>query len=405
MRPFERTISVEEALARLEQAARPVDRIEPVPLEAAAGRVLAAPVRAERDVPPFDRAAMDGYALRAADTAGARLDHPAVLVCRGAAYAGETAELRVDPGTAVIIATGAPVPPGADAVVMVEQTSLEEGGKRVRIHAEAQPGQHIGRRGSDIAAGELVMDSGALLTPARVGALAALGRTRVEVYARPRVFLASTGSEIVEPGRPLAPGRIYDINRYTLAAVVASHGGEPIVGAPATDSVAALGTVLDRAEADGADLVVLSGGSSVGDRDLMVDAAAGRGEVIFHGLAVKPGKPTLLARIGTRLLLGMPGNPTSCLSNAYLLLVPLLRRVARLPPWRPERQVLPLARPIVSRAGRHTFYSVRIENGQVVPAFKGSGDITSLARADGYIEIPATVERIEAGTPVTVTFF
>lgn len=405
MRPFQRTIPLDEALARLEQAARPIDRIERVPLDRAAGRVLAASVRAGRDVPPFDRAAMDGYAVRAADTAGATADHPVVLICRGAAYTGETADLHVDPGTAVTIATGAPVPPGADAVVMVEQTSLEGGGARVRIHAEAQPGQHIGRRGSDIAAGDLVVDAGELLNPARVGALAALGRTDVDVYGRPRVFLASTGNEVVEPGQPLAPGRIYDINRYTLAAVVAAHGGEPIVGAPAADSIASLRRVLDRAEAAEADVIVLSGGSSVGDRDLVADAAAERGEVIFHGIAVKPGKPTLLARLGAGLLLGMPGNPTSCLSNAYLLLVPLLRRLARLPPWRPERRTLPLARPIVSRSGRHTFYTVRVEREQVVPAFKGSGDITSLAWADGYIEIPATVERIEAGTPVTVTFF
>jgi molybdopterin molybdotransferase len=405
VRPFQHTIPLEEALARLEASARPIDRVERVPLEAAAGRVLAAAVRADRDVPPFDRAAMDGYAVRAADTAGATPEQPAVLVCRGVAFTGEPADLRVDPGTAVTIATGAPVPPGADAVVMVEQTSLEAGGGRVRIHTEAEPGQHIGRRGSDIAAGHLVVDAGELLNPARVGALAALGRTEVEVYGRPRVFLASTGNEIVEPGQPLAPGRIYDINRYTLAAVVSAHGGEPIAGARAADSIASLHEVLDRAGAAGADLVVLSGGSSVGDRDLVADVAASRGEVIFHGIAVKPGKPTLLARLGTRLLLGMPGNPTSCLSNAYLLLVPLLRRLARLPPWRPERRTLPLARPIVSRAGRHTFYTVRVEREQVVPAFKGSGDITSLAWADGYIEIPATTERIEAGTPVTVTFF
>jgi molybdopterin biosynthesis enzyme len=150
---------------------------------------------------------------------------------------------------------------------------------------------------------------------------------------------------------------------------------------------------------------VLSGGSSVGDRDLLVDAVRERGEVLFHGIAVKPGKPTLLARLGSTLLLGMPGNPTSCLSNAYILLIPLLRAMARLPPWRPETREARLARPVRNASGRHTFFTVRLEDGLAVPAFKGSGDITSLAHADGYIEIPADVESLPADAAVTVTMF
>jgi molybdenum cofactor synthesis domain-containing protein len=285
---------------------------------------------------------------------------------------------------------------------MVEHTA-PGAGSTIRVFGEVAPGQNVGRRGSDITAGETVVPAGAILSPARLGALAALGLAHVEVFARPLVYLASTGNELVPPGKPLGTGQIYDINRFTLSPVVEAHGGRALVGPVALDTLASLSATLDRAETEGADLIVLSGGSSVGDRDLLIDIVRERGEVLFHGIAVKPGKPTLLARIGSRLLLGMPGNPTSCLSNAYILLIPLLRRLARLPPWTPRRSRVPLASAVRNTSGRHTFFTVRLEDGRAVPAFKGSGDITSLAHADGYIEIPADVIDLPAGTLVDVT--
>jgi molybdenum cofactor synthesis domain-containing protein len=285
---------------------------------------------------------------------------------------------------------------------MVEDTSPGDGDD-VRVHVTLEVGQHVGRRGGDVAAGETVLDEGSVMTAARVGALAALGRPDVKVYAKPRVVVASSGNEIVAPGRPLAAGQIYDINTSTLPPVIAAHGGEVVTRETIPDRVEALRDALDAAA--WADLIVISGGSSVGERDLLVDAVLGRGEVLFHGIAVKPGKPTLLAAIGPQLLLGMPGNPTSCLSNAYILLVPLVRALARLPEYRPLVRRLPLARAIVSTVDRHQFYSVRIEADRVVPAFKGSGDITSLSRADGYIEIPAGTGHLDEGTFVEVTLF
>jgi molybdenum cofactor synthesis domain-containing protein len=402
MRPFATTISLDEALAILRQSALPIDRIEQVPLADGDGRVLASDILATADVPPFDRAAMDGYAVIAADTAAASHDTPVSLRVVGTLFTGQESSLRVARGECVTIATGAPLPPGADAVVMVEHTVLRND-STMDVHTAVRPRQHVGARAGDIAAGQQLLPAGTLLGPARLGALAALGLTSVPVFARPRVFVASTGNEIVAPGVPLAPGQIYDINRYTLVPVIARHGGEAIVGATVEDSIEALRRSLDDAAAAGADILVLSGGSSVGDRDLLVDAVMERGDVLFHGIAVKPGKPTLLARIGSSLLLGMPGNPTSCLSNAYVLLAPLLRLVARLPAWRPERREVPLAASVKNTSGRFTFYTVRIENGQAVAAFKGSGEITSLAHADGYIEIPAEVTEILAGTLVTVT--
>jgi molybdenum cofactor synthesis domain-containing protein len=311
-------------------------------------------------------------------------------------------------GTCSEIATGAPLPGGADAVVMVEQTKAE-GDNRVLIATAAAAGQNIGRRGADISAGAVVVRRGDVLNPGRVGAVAAIGRGEIEVYARPRVAILSTGNEVIEPGRPLAPGQVFDVNRFTLAAIVSAHGGVADARRPVDDTVDSLSAALDACA--GADIVVFSGGSSVGERDLIVDLVAARGEMIFHGIAVKPGKPTAFARVnlpganpGTPFF-GMPGNPTSCLSNAYVLLVPFLRAVARLPEL-PSRTIrVPLGRRIVSQAGRLQFYTVKIEGGIAVPAFKGSGEITSLSQADGYIQIPADQSVVEEGAEVDVTLF
>jgi molybdopterin molybdotransferase len=227
------------------------------------------------------------------------------------------------------------------------------------------------------------------------------------VFAKPRVAILSTGNEVVEPGGALAPGQIYDVNRFTLGAVVSTHGCVAETHRAAQDSVAALIDALDACAA--ADLIVFSGGSSVGERDLVVDAVAARGEMIFHGIAVRPGKPTAFATIGSGSsstpFFGMPGNPTSCLSNAYILLVPFLRALARLPPHAPRTVGAPLGRRIASAVNRHQFYTVRLRDGVAFPAFKGSGDITSLSQADGYIEIPADQSVVEEGSSVTVTLF
>jgi molybdenum cofactor synthesis domain-containing protein len=394
-------LPLQVAMQRMLAAVVPVARTERVALDEAAWRVLATPVTATADVPPFDRALMDGYAVRAADTSGATADAPARLAWRGATFTGETPAVAVEPGTCVGIATGAVMPDGADAVVMVEQTDRD--GDDVLVRRRATARQHIGWRGGDLATGDTVCDAGLVLTPARLGALAASGATDVHVHARPLVAIASTGNEVVAPGTRLAPGQIHDINRFTLPPIIRANGGLPRLHDTLRDERDALHAFF-AATAD-ADVIVVSGGSSVGERDLLAEVVGARGDILFHGIAVKPGKPTMLGRVGTSLVLGLPGNPTSCLSNAYILLIPLLRAVARLPAWRPERRVLPLARTIANTSGRHMFFSVRVEEGAAVPAFKGSGEITSLSRADGYVEIPADVTQVEAGSPVTVTVF
>lgn len=401
MRPLGDVIALEEALARLQQAVGQVSATEAVPLTEAAGRVLATDVEAPFDVPGFDRAAMDGYAVRAADLAEATPAAPVHLALAGQSRPGALPTVTCEPGRCVEIATGAPVPEGADAVVMVERTLRAD--DVVAFLGAATLHQHISPRGHDVRAQASVLPAGAALTPGRVGLLATLGMAHVEVFARPLVAIVSSGDELLEPGAAPVPGRIHDANRFTLDAICRAHGARTRLLAPVADELPAWHAAID--DAAGADLLVCSGGSSVGERDLLVDVIRARGEVIFHGIAVKPGKPTLFGRLGLQLVLGMPGNPTSCLSNAYVLLIPLLRQLAGLPPHVPDIRQATLTHPVTSPANRLQFYQVRLRGGEATPVFKGSGDITSLAEADGYIEVPMGVDRLEAGTAVRVVLY
>jgi molybdopterin molybdotransferase len=401
MRPITETLLYDDAMKLVMAAATPIARTERVALVEAGGRVVAADVVASIDVPPFDRAAMDGYAVVAEDTFGAGTHAPKTLRCVDRVFTGQVPARGISAGECIEIATGAPMPAGADAVVMVEET--ERAGESINMLTPVYPRQNVGRRAADIGIGSVVVATGQVLNPSRIGALAALGTRDVEVFARPTVAILSTGNEIAEPGQPLGPGQIYDINRFTLETIIRQHGGLGVPLPIAADSVEDLSDALDAAS--GHDVVVFSGGSSVGERDLILDVLKANGEVHFHGIAVKPGKPTVFGAIGGRPVFGMPGYPTSCLSNAYLLLVPFLRTVARLPEWRPVTVEAPLTRRIVSTTGRHQFYTVKLIDGRAEPAFKASGDITSMANADGYIEIPAQTDVVEAGTIVTVKLF
>jgi molybdenum cofactor synthesis domain-containing protein len=401
MRPFTTTIPVDDARRIIAGAIAPLTRTTRVDLHDATGRVLAVDIVASADVPPFPRAGMDGYAVRAADTAAASKDAPRVLRSVGQVFTGEVSSIGIEPGQCLEIATGAPLPAGADAVVMVEDTFCRDG--VVQVFAAVMPGQHVGRQGADIATGQTVLRDGDVLNPSRIGAAAALGLREVVVYDRPRVTILSTGNEIVEPGVPLKPGQIYDINAFSLSAIVSSNGGTPVVRRTARDTLADLDRAVEDSKSD--DMMLFSGGSSVGERDLIMDVLQARGETLFHGLAVKPGKPTAFGRVGGTPFFGLPGYPTSCLSNAYILVVPALRTMARLGARPTATRRLPLVRRVVSTLGRHQFFTVRVEDGAAVPAFKGSGDITSMSQADGYFEIPADVDAVDAGTVVEVTLF
>ena len=401
MKPIRETIPLEEARQLIAEACKPIDRTERVRLLDANGRVAACDVLSTRDVPPFARAGMDGFAVRAEDTFGASRYESKPLRVIDKIYTGQVPTKSVEAGTAIEIATGAPMPLGADAVVMVEET--ETSGGEVRVLTPVYPRQNVGRQGADIVVGQTVIARGWVLNPSRIGALAALGVADVEVYAKPSVAILSTGNEIADPGQELQPGQIYDINKFTLSTIIQEHGGVPSPFATAQDTIEALEHAIDACAS--CDVLVFSGGSSVGERDLILDVIKSKGEIVFHGIAVKPGKPTVFGTINGRPMFGMPGYPTSCLSNAYMLLVPALRSMARLAPRHTQTLSLPVGQRIVSTTGRHQFYTVRVVDGQAMPAFKASGDITSMSQADGYIEIPAQTDIVEKGEVVDVKLF
>lgn len=402
MKPMKSLISLEEGLRILLDCVTPITRTERVSLLEATGRVLAEPVVANILVPPFPRAAMDGYAVIAENTFGAGNFNPVRLTLVEVIHAGEIAKCEVARGTCIQVATGSPIPNGADAVVQVEDTELE-GEEKIKIYKPAYPRQNVSPQGEDIQAGREVLTAGTPLDPSKIGVLAALGITQVSAFAKPIVAVIPSGNEIVNPGDPLEPGKIYDINSYTLSALVHDAGAIPHLFPIMKDTLEDVRRTLREALA--CDVIVLSGGSSVGERDVMLEAVEGMGEVKFHGIAVKPGKPTLCAVIEGRLVLGMPGYPTSCLTNGYGLLVPVLRKMGRLPESRTGVIELPMSRRYTSTIGRHQYLPIRVANGEVVPVFKESGAITSMADAEGYIEIPANVDLVEKGDRVLVKFF
>ena len=401
MRPLKALISLDEAMRMAMDVVRPIERKETVPILGALGRVCAEDVRSTIDVPLADRAAMDGYAVLARDTSHARKSEPVALRWNETLYADGVPRKRVTPGRCTEVATGSTLPRGADAVVKVEDTDRER--DLVSVRAAVRPGENVSRRGEDIERGSTVVREGEMLTPAKVGALAAIGLARAHVYAKPRVSILVSGDEVVPPGKPIRAGQVYDINSNTIASVVLENGGEPILFGRVSDRLEALRAAVRKAIVH--DLLVVSGGSSVGEKDLLIDVVGSMGEVLFHGIAVKPGKPTILGRVDGKAVLGMPGNPTSCLSNGYVILAPMLRRMARLPTRQEKVVEVPLAERVVSTIGRVKFHTVRIVDGEAVPAFKESSAITSMAHADGYIEIPANVDLVEKGEVVRVVLF
>ncbi|WP_245704821.1 molybdopterin biosynthesis protein [Belnapia rosea] len=401
-------LSAEAATARfhaaLDLAPLPA---EEVPLAAALGRVTARSLAAVADAPPFDRASMDGFALRAADTLGAteaaprRLRLNAELLTCGVAPA-----IAIEAGTATAIATGGVIPRGADAVVMVEQTETEEGpeGPVVLVRRAAAPGQAIAHAGSDIARGETVLRAGALITSREIGMLAAAGLAMVPVVRRPRVAILSTGDELVPPGAPLPPGGIYDSNAAILAAAVAEHGGEPVPMGIHRDNEAVLEAALCRA-LEAADMVVMSGGTSKGAGDVS-HRILGRllpPGVLVHGVALKPGKPLCLGAVGRKPVAVLPGFPTSAVFTFQEFAAPVIRALAGLPPRSEAATEAWLAVRTPSEAGRTEYVMVSLAEDATGglaawPLGKGSGSVTAFSQADGFFAIPAEEQGASAGS-------
>ncbi|HPZ08897.1 MAG TPA: molybdopterin molybdotransferase MoeA [Candidatus Eremiobacteraeota bacterium] len=402
MKPIGSLIPLDKAMKICFNEIKEIDSEERIPLGEATGRVVSQDIVSSVNVPPFARSAMDGYAVLSQNTFGAGQYEPVKLKCLEKIHAGGQPSFSIKSGECSQIATGAMVPEGADSVVMVEHTELE--GEDILIYKPVYPGQHISPAGEDVKLGDIVLRREDVLSPARIGVLAALGLCEVKVFNRPSAVIIPTGNEVRPLGSKLEEGQIYDVNSHTLQATLNLHGAVSVIHKEIVeDEIEKVEEAIKLYE--GFDFIIFSGGSSVGERDVLIEAIKKHGEVLFHGIAVKPGKPTLFGRINKSLVFGMPGNPASCLSNAYIMLVPLIRKMARLPGVHLNKVTLPLSKRIVSTLGRHQFLTVKIISGEVEPAFKSSGAITSLSSADGYIEIPALVDLIEKGEIVEVILF
>ncbi len=401
MRPFSSLVPLEEAKAVILGNASPITEKESVRIENSTGRVLADAVKAGANVPPFGRSAMDGFAVKAEDTYGAGEFTPKSLKIVGVVRAGDESSVQVSNGEAVEVATGAVLPEGADAVVKVERTDVS--GDLLKVFKPVHPQEDVSPEGSDIAKGTTVLKKGDFLHHGKVGVLAALGIEEVSVLRKPNVAVVPTGDEVCELGETPSPSQVYDVNSYTVLSLAEANGCNTTRYPVTEDTVEAIGSVLD--EAKESDCVVFSGGSSVGERDVLVDVLGERGEVIFHGVQIKPGKPTLFGRISDQLIFGLPGYPAACLTVGHVLLAPALRKMASLPLDRVDKSTLRLSKRVVSTLGRHQFLTVKVENNMAVPVFKESGAITSLGDAEGFIEIPANVDLLEKGDMVEVTFF
>lgn len=403
---------VEEARARWYAAftPRPLPAVE-IDLGDALALVAASDVVSGVDVPPFDRAVMDGFAVVASDTFGADEANPRRLRLAGRALAGEAGEATVGPGRVVEIATGAVVPKGANAVAMVEYTRVE--GNAVDIYRAVSPGENVFGAGADVMAGETVVRRGTALTPREIGVLAAIGRKSVPVHPRPRVAVLSTGNELSPSGERLKPGKIFDINAHSIAAAVREAGGAPVMRGIVEDDPQKLIEAVRLAHRE-SELTVISGGTSAGAGDLIyrVLGEVGPPGVLIHGVAVKPGKPTVLAVAQGRPILGLPGYPTSALMIFRLFGAPLLGLLAGRPPGDEgaTRVSAVLAETVRASGGRLEFTPVGLVPGRAgaLTAFalpSESGAITTLAEADGFFEIPEGTRAVRGGEKVVVQLF
>jgi molybdopterin molybdotransferase len=404
-REFFAVRTVGEALAGFRPARR--TGTERVALEEALGRVPAEPVRAPHDLPGFARATVDGFAVRAADTYGVSEGQPGYLDLAGEARMGRPPEASLRPGAAIAIATGAPLPPGADAVVKVEHTQSTLPAL-IEVVRPATPGEGMVRPDEDAPAGAELARPGRPLRAADLGMLAAAGVTDVLLHARPRVAIVSTGDELVpaETG-DLETGQVRDATAPALAALVREAGGEPAFAGIVPDDRDALEVTL-RAALAGCDLLVVSAGSSVGARDETASAIAALGEpgIWCHGLALRPGKPTLLADCGGVPVIGLPGNPRSALVVFRLVGMPLVRLVGGCTDSPPEPTVpARLGRDLPSAAGRLDVVQVTLDGDTATPMFGSSALLSILARADGYLVVPEAATGLPAGEEVLVTLY
>ncbi|MFP8880659.1 MAG: gephyrin-like molybdotransferase Glp [Myxococcota bacterium] len=401
MRGFAQRADVEEVDAFLRDSTHPLDA-EPVDLLECVGRTLAEEVRAEVDVPGFARSAMDGYAVRGEDTFGASAYSPIPLALDGQSLPGQPFAGRVKSGHAIRVMTGAPMPDGADAVVMAEV--CEEADGRVEVSEPVAPRKHVGAVGEDVRVGDMVLRAGRRLRPQDAGILASIGVAQPRCVRRPRVGLIVTGDELLPPGsRPEGP-KIVDSNSVVLRALVDRDGGEVLPFEILPDQPDQICDALRNPEAD---VVLVSGGSSVGTEDHAPRLVAEIGSLDFHGISMRPSSPTGIGRVDGRLVFLLPGNPVSCLCAYEFFAGPSLRALAgRSRGWPHRRILLPLAKKITSAIGRTDYVRVAIDNGSVTPiATAGASILSSTVQASGSVIVPRELEGMPEGSEVEVLLY
>ncbi|WP_438017524.1 gephyrin-like molybdotransferase Glp [Sorangium sp. So ce315] len=408
MRGFRERATVERALDVLEQR---IQRLgdEPVPIAASAGRVAAEPVCARVSVPHFARAAMDGYALASEAIAGATAGAPVELALVGASFPGRPHAGAIRPGEAVRITTGAPVPEGADAVLMAERAeeAAGSGGEVVRVREPVPPGKHVAAIGEDVMAGEPLVSAGRRLRPQDVGVLASTGVAEVRVVRRPSVRILITGDELLPPGSLPSGSCIVDANSLVLSALARRDGAGDVAVEYVPDRREAVRGALLACGAAGGDVVLVSGGSSVGPEDHAPQVLAELGELSVHGVAMRPAKPAGFGFLAGRPVFLLPGNPVSCLCAYEFFAGPSIRALGGLPrAWPHRRRRCVVASKIVSQAGRVDYVRVRIDGDRVYPiATSGASILSSTTRADGVVIVPGDEEAVVEGAEVEVLLY
>ena len=391
-------LSREEAVALIKKkTAHLTPETETVNISDAARRVLACDTVSAENIPSFDRSTVDGYAVNAADTFGAGASIPAQLEITGEILMGESADFDLARGQCVKISTGGMLPAGADAAVMVEHTDFAGG--LCLVYKPVAPGENITKKGDDISAGETALKKGTLIRPSHIGVLAALGITEVEVYKKPVIAVISTGDEIV--GEDPKPGQIRDVNTFLLSSAIKESGCEAIEYGVVADKREDIENAVKECVKK-ADAVIISGGSSAGARDMTVDIIDTLGEAYFHGIAMKPGKPTIFGIISGKPVFGLPGHPLAAYFVFRLIVTEFIRDLMNMPPEKPSGRAA-LSENIPSNHGREEFLCVKMnENNEIVPLHTKSGIISVLSEAGGFIKIPRNTEGINKGTVMEI---
>ena len=402
MSGFAQRTTVEAAIQWVDESAQQLPASE-LSLADAAGRVLAESITSPVNVPGFTRSMMDGYAIIASDVAGASMYNPISLQVAGEVLPGQAPSTAVTSGRVIRIMTGAAMPDGADAVIPVEQLQASDDGRQVEVHADVPPGKHVGQIGEDVSAGTTLFSAGRQLRPQDVGLLSSVGISQLAVVSQPRVRILVTGNELLPAGTPPAGQQITDANSPMLSALIERDGG--IVDFP--------GILPDQAETiedqlqQPADIILVAGGSSVGQEDYAPSVVRQLGELAIHGIAMRPSSPAGMGTIENRLVFLLPGNPVSCLCAYDFFAGRAIRQLAGLPAEFPYQQCrLPLARKLVSAVGRVDYARVEIIDGQVEPlAISGASILSSTTRASGYVIVPQDSEGMPAGSEVDVWLY